>query len=157
LAVMNLGAFRIVLRASNLYDTSPRGSRTGVPAPQWRPEYRHTRTVDGTFNDLGDPSMGATGARFARDVPIEITAAPPPDTLVEPSPRTVSLKLMSREHFVPATTLNLLAACWIQFENHDWFSHGPNPAEDYIEIPLPPGDKWHEPKMRVVRTRPDPT
>ena len=31
---------------------------------------------------------------------------------------------------MPATTLNLLAAAWLQFEVHDWFSHGKNETED---------------------------
>ena len=37
---------------------------------------------------------------------------------------------MTRDEFIPATTLNVLAAAWIQFEVHDWFSHGPNDLED---------------------------
>ena len=43
-----------------------------------------------------------------------------------PNPREVSTQLLNRDEFKPATTLNVLAACWIQFENHDWFSHGEN-------------------------------
>lgn len=30
---------------------------------------------------------------------------------------------MTRKEFIPATTLNLLAAAWIQFQTHDWFVH----------------------------------
>ena len=46
---------------------------------------------------------------------------------------------MRREQFTPATSLNLLAASWIQFQTHDWFAHG-REAEAHIEIPLPEGD-----------------
>jgi hypothetical protein len=30
---------------------------------------------------------------------------------------------MARKTFIPATTLNLIAAAWIQFQTHDWFFH----------------------------------
>ena len=33
---------------------------------------------------------------------------------------------------MPATTLNLLAGAWIQFEVHDWFSHGKSDAEQPV-------------------------
>ena len=34
---------------------------------------RTARTLDGTYNDLGQPAMGAIGARFGRNVPLERT------------------------------------------------------------------------------------
>ena len=36
--------------------------------------------------------------------------------LLDPSPREVSNKLLNRDSFKPATTLNVLAACWLQPE-----------------------------------------
>ncbi|GAA2827309.1 hypothetical protein HD593_010699 [Nonomuraea rubra] len=51
----------------------------------------------------------------------------------------------------------MLAAAWIQFQNHDWFSHGDNHLTDPIEVPIADGDHWYEPAMRVRRSRPDPT
>lgn len=44
---------------------------------------------------------------------------------MSPNPRLVSETFMKRdvEGFKPATTLNLLAAAWIQFQVHDWFFH----------------------------------
>ena len=68
--------------------------------------------------------MGSIGSRFGRNVPIELTYPEQPHELLEPNPRLVSRRLLTREQFQPATTLNLLAAAWIQFEVHDWFSHG---------------------------------
>jgi hypothetical protein len=50
----------------------------------------------------------------------------------------------------------VLAACWIQFENHDWFSHGDNSPTDYIDVPLEKGDPWGGKTMKVRQTR-DPT
>jgi len=67
------------------------------------------------------PKMGMVGARFGRNAPANGTFSEPLPELLQPSPRTVSRQLMTRDHFKPATSLNLLAACWIQFESHDWF------------------------------------
>ena len=44
-----------------------------------------------------------------------------------PNPRVVSRELLTRDSFVPATSLNMLAAAWIQFMTRDWFSHGTEP------------------------------
>ena len=42
----------------------------------------------------------------------------------------------------------MLAACWIQFENHDWFGHGENSPDKFIDVPLPDG-------RRLARRQPD--
>ena len=42
---------------------------------------------------------------------------------MKPSPRRVSLELLTRTTFQPATILNVIAAAWIQFMVHDWFVH----------------------------------
>src|SRR6185436_9281472 len=120
------------------------------------PVLREERTVDGTYNDLEYPAMGSCGRRFGRNFPLEQTR---PDTanLMVPSPRVVSLELMTRNEFQPATILNLLAAAWIQFEVHDWMSHGNNDKDMPIEIPLDEADTWPESErpMRIRRTRHD--
>ena len=100
--------------------------------------------------------MGMAGARFGRNAPLKRTF---PDTanLLRPNPRSVSLELLTRESFVPATTLNVLAAAWLQFMIRDWFSHGKSPQEDPFEVPLDTGDPWPEHPMRILRTQPDPS
>src|SRR5262249_22767781 len=83
----------------------------------------------------------------------------PTERLTEPNPRLVSNNLLARPEgsFTPASTLNLLAAAWIQFQTHDWFNHG-NPLKGReVEVPLPPGDQWWESPMKIRRSRPDPT
>ena len=50
--------------------------------------------------------------------------------MLKPNPRTISRELLARREFIPATTLNVLAAAWLQFEVHDWMSHGTNDVED---------------------------
>ena len=101
--------------------------------------------------------MGKAGTRFGRNVPLHLAFPEPAPALLTPSPREVSRRLMTREQFVPARALNLLAAAWIQFQTHDWFDHGQaSPGQDDLEIGLAPGDDWGCP-MRVPRTPPDPT
>ena len=69
---------------------------------------RQGRTVDGSWNDLQCPMMGATGRRFGRNVALQ-EAFPDTANLLTPSPRAVSTELMTRHSFQPATILNLLA------------------------------------------------
>ena len=44
-----------------------------VKAPEWDPAFEKQRTVDGSWNDLANPTMGMAGTRFGRNVPIEHT------------------------------------------------------------------------------------
>ena len=101
--------------------------------------------------------MGSIGSRFGRNVPLEHTWPDELPALIEPNPRLISRELLTRETFQPATTLNLLAGAWIQFEVHDWFSHGNNDPENPWEIPLADDDPWPEHPMRIDRTLPDPS
>src|SRR3954464_9571330 len=76
---------------------------------------------------------------------------------MDPSPRTVSVELLTRRQFQPATTLNALAAAWLQFMIKDWFSHGSGPPGDHWEVPLPEGDTFPDNPMLIPRTPADPT
>lgn len=152
-----LAGIRNTLRKQNLYDTTAAPS---IPAPDpIAPDQRYltARTPDGTFNDLSNPRMGAAGTRFGRNFPIEYGYPEPEPAILSPNPRTVSRELLTRHTFVPATTLNVLAAAWLQFMIHDWFSHGKSPKENPWKLPLKEDDPWHENPMTVLRTRPDPT
>ena len=155
-AVAAMIGYRNRLRRENLYDTeSPAAWDQPVPAPEG---FRHltSRTADGTYNDLETPRMGSAGTRFGRNVPIESTF-PDYDRLMQPNPRTVSRELLTRENFIPAATLNILAAAWIQFMIRDWLSHGKSPKENPWQVPLADDDPWPERPMRILRTREDPT
>jgi hypothetical protein len=157
LAIPVLVAARVVYRAKNLYDT---GLLPTIPKPRPVPDgTRHlaARTPDGTFNDLGSPSMGSVHTRFGRNVPLDVTAPEPRPRILTPNPRTVSHELLTRQTFQPATTLNLLAAAWLQFMVHDWLSHGKNARHDPWLIDVPDAD-WTGPRpLTILRTRPDPT
>jgi hypothetical protein len=153
LGVANLLAFRILLREKNLYDTETPTSRGRCPVTGWLPQYRRARTPDGSHNDLDERLMGAAGTRFGRAVPLEQTV-PDRDALLTPNPREISNRLLARRggHMLEAKSLNLLAAAWVQFEIHDWFSHGtPDDANPHT-VPLDCCDPWPEPAMRIGRT-----
>ena len=144
-AMLRLIEIRNELREKNLHDTEePPFETKDIPA-NLDPALREERTIDGTFNDLKVPKMGAAGCRFGRNVPLEHVV---PDTanLLIPNPRVVSRELMTREAFQPATFLNLLAASWIQFMVHDWFVHKRS-ATDMVEIPTAAGDDWGAPAI----------
>src|SRR5215218_3168004 len=146
--------YRNRLRRQNLYDTeSPAAWEQPVPVPKGA-RYLTARTADGTYNDLNKPRMGSAGTRFGRNVPLDRTF---PDRVTQPSPRVVSRELLTRETFLPATGLNVLAAAWIQFMLRDWISHGKSPKENPWVVPLAEDDPWPERPMRILRTPEDPT
>jgi hypothetical protein len=151
LGVLTLVGLRQTLRKQNLYDTGV----SDVVAPT--DVDTSARTLDGTHNDLGRPTMGMIGQRFGRNVPIAITQPEPAPDILEPNPRLVSRELLTRTEFVPATIVNVLAGAWLQFEVHDWLSHGQNEPENPWEIELDDDDPWSERPMRIARTRRDPS
>ena len=156
LALFNFIGMRELLRDENLVDTQTLPS---VDPDVDRPpdtSYLHARSPDGVYNDLSVPLMGSKGTRFGRNVPL-IYTYPDEAKLLTPNPRTVSLELLTRDEFLPATILNTLAAAWIQFMVHDWLSHGKNDATRLIEVPLADDDPWHEHPMTGTahHARPD--
>ncbi|MCA1851193.1 MAG: catalase, partial [Beggiatoa sp.] len=157
LGVLNLDAFRHVLRRRNLFDTEvreapPKARRVPLPPDE---TVRVRRTFDGTYNDLSDPQMGAVGSSFGRNLKPDYR----PDLFDEPNPIVVSQQLLYRKTFLPARSLNLLAAAWIQFQVHDWVNHARYPlGEKDVRVPLPLGmTGWSntpggqlEPEMRIA-------
>ena len=159
LGALNLISYRNVLHERNLYDTSPPNSAAS-PIITCDPRSLYARRSDGTCNDPEHPEMGAAGQRFGRNVPREKTFPEKEPALLSPSPRLISQRLLARESFRPARTLNLLAAAWIQFQTHDWFSHqrAAKLGENDFKIPLDAKDEWPGGSpMHIARTPPDPT
>ena len=160
LGILSLLATRVRLRAWNLVDTDFLPDQDLPPSSPSPLTDRRLRARDpsGRFNDLKCPEMGKVGHRFGRNMPLQRSIPEAPPALLEPNPRAVSEQLLARHgEFQPVPFLNLLAAAWLQFMIHDWFSHGSNPKENPIEFPVPEGSDWGEPVMRVRRTMPDPT
>jgi hypothetical protein len=164
LGVLNLTVFREVLRRQNLIDTEEREAPPRArPVPlQPSEDDRVFRTFSGRANDLSEPEMGAAGATFGRNLrPVHS-----PEAVDEPNPVTVSRELLVRNQFIPASSLNVLAAAWIQFQVHDWVNHARHPLGTRdVRVPLPRGmDGWvnvpgeaPEPYMRIAgdKTRGD--
>lgn len=185
--VANLAALREELREHNLISTSeevfpvtrPEGVRD-LPAKPNDANLR--RFSDGLFNDPVSDTMGISSfapaecpstlftlshpdARFGRNMPLHALELDE-NRLMVPNPREISCKLLARDASKPnlgtsyATSINLLAAAWIQFQTHDWFSHG-EPVEDApYQVDTsddPSNDRWPSNPMFVRRTRPDPT
>jgi hypothetical protein len=154
-ALLNLRAYRDDMRQMNLYDT--RAPANGDQAEKVLDRLPKHRTYDGSLQDPNDPEMGQVGTRFGRNTPSDVQPEQMPE-LMTPSPREVSQKLLYRDSFKPAETLNVLAACWIQFENHDWFGHGENNPAEFIDVPIGEDDEWPEGEtMKVKATSPDRT
>jgi hypothetical protein len=156
--LLNLTAYRDQLRRENLIDTEqreapPRPVNVASPIPE---AVRNVRAYDGSYNDLSDPKMGAVDSTFGRTMkPVY-----QPDQFDRPDPITISRTLMKREAFIPARSLNVLAAAWIQFQVHDWVNHKRYPLGDQdhdIVLPMPAGQTWQsrengprEPVMRIA-------
>jgi Animal haem peroxidase len=166
--VLILAYMREQLNAHNLISTYPRGKLVAFQQPGQRPPLgvTHFRTADGSWNNLDDPKEGAANTRFLRNVDLSVTCPDP--RLLDPNPREISRKLLTRPddddgrpEMVPVVFLNLLAASWIQFMNHDWINHGDTAPDDFIRVPLLPGDparlRYGKTELAIGATQPDPT
>jgi hypothetical protein len=164
LGILTLAYMREKLNRKNLVSTYPKGvlegfQRQGQKVPEG---VQFFRTADGSWNNLQNPKEGAAGTRFSRNVQLEAVKPETGDRLLSPNPREISRHLLTRgESMKEVPFLNMLAAVWIQFQNHDWISHGENKLNDLIDVPMSPDDpmakKFRQTKMFVPRTQPDPT
>jgi hypothetical protein len=164
LGILTLAHMRNTLNAKNLRTTYPAGAKIGFQPDGLEPPpgVSHYRTADGSWNNLQDPKEGAAGTRFPRNVDNAAVTPATDEELLAPNPRTISRRLLRRsDEMVEVPFLNLLAASWIQFQNHDWITHGENVTTDVIEVPLDEDDpirrRYRQTKMFVARTQPDPT
>jgi hypothetical protein len=125
IGALNLEALRIELRQYNLHDGYSSGAAQGneTADPMTNERFEYARNSDGKFNSTELPLMGCAGMRFGRNFPRQLAPKPTEEELWNPSPRMLSERFMKRKDFIPATSLNLLAAAWIQFQTHDWFFH----------------------------------
>ncbi|KAI8907781.1 heme peroxidase [Powellomyces hirtus] len=135
LGLVYLATTRSKLEKDNLHDSYTAADYPVATCPE---EARFARTLDGTCNDLNQPAMGSLGYRFGRNIPIA-KAFPDETKLFEPNPRTIGQKLLLRDTFKPATTINMFVLSWIQFQVHDWMDHE-RAWGSPIDVPLPAGD-----------------
>ncbi|KAE9977514.1 hypothetical protein EG328_002021 [Venturia inaequalis] len=155
LGALNLEALRIELRQNNLQDgyASSTSQGNAIDQPLTDKRFKDFRNSDGKFNSAELPLMGCAGTRFGRNFPRQYTSKPTETEMMTPNPRMLSDIFMTRKEFIPATTLNLLAAAWIQFQTHDWFVH--ENSDEVYDIPLPKDDKWPHGDMKLLQTKPD--
>ncbi|MBL9105463.1 MAG: hypothetical protein JNL82_31295 [Myxococcales bacterium] len=184
IGIFKLAFMRRGLFADNIVRTYPEGARTGhfrggaAGPPAWALD---NRTEDGSWNWLPldargrrirgphpdhDPLVGAAFTRFFRNVGddrgLQAThgvADPGTDPV---NVLTISHRLLTRRGpMLEVPFLNLIAAAWIQFENHDWVSHGENRGEDVDLVPIPADHparaRYHIEAMPVQRSWRDPT
>lgn len=156
-ALAKLATMRGILEKFNISDTYLPGGR---PPPVDCTGKLAVRQADGTCNDPVDTRMGAAGVRFGRNIPVllpnpasPIGYSPNPKvypdaaTMMSPSPREVSRKLLTRKKFAPVPFLNMLAAGWVQFMVHDWFNHPAGKLDDAFHVPL----DWSDPLRHKYR------
>jgi hypothetical protein len=142
LGLLNLAVIREELWRRNLFEVDGHEATPNTePIPKTVPEWARTcRSFDGSYNDLSDAAMGSVGCTFGRNMK---PAIPSKYAFDDPNPIDVSQQLLQREAFIPAKSLNLLAAAWIQFQVHDWVNHPRYElGKKHVSIPLPPGRKW---------------
>jgi len=164
-ALLTLVYMRDQLNRHNLIVSYPRNELIGFQPrlQQAPPGALCYRTADGSWNNLANPMEGAAGTRFMRNIALDAIPVERDERLLTPNPRRVSLALLQRQGDMKEVPfLNLLAASWIQFQVHDWVSHGENLGPpDVIEIPLDKDDParitYGQRSMFVGRTQPDPT
>jgi hypothetical protein len=162
--ILNLAYMRDKLNMGNLKSTYPAGAKVAFQPDGLVPPdgVANFRTADGSWNNLNDPKEGAAGTRFPRNVTNDVIKPASDEEILTPNPRLVSRVLLTRKETMDEVPfLNLLAASWIQFQNHDWITHGDNLTREIIEIPLDADDparkRYHQTNMFVGRTQPDPT
>lgn len=164
LGILTLAHMREKLNKNNLHSTYPKNTLVGFLQPGEKPPsgVQYYRTADGSWNNLENPKEGAAGTRLSRNIAIRAIKPESGDQLLTPNPREISRKLLSREgEMKEIPFLNMLAACWIQFQNADWINHGEPLMRELIEVPLseedPARKKYMQTKMFISRTQADPT
>ena len=147
-----LGLLCLVLDRKKLYKNNLYSSYVDEPDCKLPKNTKLYRTSSGIGNDLSCPMMGSVGTRFGRNFSIDKLVSLDSRKLLDPNPREISEKLLARKKFIPATSINLLAAAWVQFMVHDWFAfHETSKKKDY-EIPLNKNDGFPENPMTIDST-----
>ena len=154
-----LYGIREELRSENLYDTGAVGA-AGRPEPKDGDRDLNARQDDGSYTTVEQPMMGAVDTRYGRNAPLRMVW-PQGDRIMTPNPRLVSMELMGRDKFKPATILNTMAAAWIQFMVHDWTHHGKNERPEVVPpftVEKVENDPWPlEGPITILKTTHDPT
>lgn len=144
-------------KLQSTYDGPVGMQQPGQVRPEWTERFR---TATGAWT-TEEPMEGAAGTEFQRTGAPVSTRKDRANDPTLPSAREVSRALLSAKG--PRTEvpfLNNLAIAWIQFQNHDWVSHGENAADGAHRIPLKADDpmrkKYGIDHLSVPRTADNP-
>ena len=120
--------------AGRLPESGPAGRR-------WASPISAPPTEAGTTSRIRRRAL--RGTRFLRNVDLSVTC---PETRRDCWSRTrarsaascspARTMTMADQKWRPVEFLNLLAASWIQFMNHDWINHGDTYPDHFIRVPL---------------------
>ncbi|MCG0288711.1 peroxidase family protein [Streptomyces sp. PSAA01] len=141
LGVLNPDALGRTLRRLGLLDAAPRETPPHLDPPRAPAVARREGArTEGARRDVAGAALGRRLSPVHR-----------PELIHVPHPATVSERLLHRERFRPATSLNVLAAAWTHFQSPDWVdaaSHrwdgsqvygGAGPRLEEGHLPLGPG------------------
>ncbi len=156
--ILKLAHMRESLFANNVVRTYAEGGDDGVRRPAGAGARVRPALADGRRqlerpvpDEAGrvDPMVGAAYTRFFRNVGDDKGLAgirPRENPATNPvSVREVSRKLLApKGPRVEMPFLNLWGGAWIQFQNHDWISHGTNLDGEVDRIPLAEDDPLRE-------------
>ncbi|KAJ3115895.1 hypothetical protein HDU96_010919 [Phlyctochytrium bullatum] len=147
-AIAYLAKQRMYLDATALFDLTTPAEYAARQIVCTNTQYR---SLDGRCTDLQNSAMGAVGIQFGKNIHPSKSPNVTEEYILSPNPRDVAKALFQRADFKPATSINLLAAAHIQFQTHDWFSHGiADPKEDRragkkpIAVPIKRGDPFFD-------------
>ena len=164
--LLTLAAYREWMNERVMQDPYPCGQLTAHQQPgQKRPAWtRSMPTANGSWR-TDDPMEGAALARFAQQgaQPFEEFRCRLEESRL-PNAREVARTFLHRKpgkDQVLAPFLNKLYIAWIQFESHDWFSHGENVTTGgTYQLPLSPDDPLRSRHglefLEIKRSQPDP-
>ncbi|KAJ3114336.1 hypothetical protein HDU96_002256 [Phlyctochytrium bullatum] len=147
-SIAYLARQRMYLDATALFDLTTPAEYAARQIVCTNPQYR---SLDGRCTDLQNSAMGAVGIQFGKNIHPSKSPNVTEEYILSPNPRDVAKALFQRVDFKPATSINLLAAAHIQFQTHDWFSHGiSDPKEDRkaglkpIAVPIKRNDSFFD-------------
>jgi heme peroxidase len=164
--LLTLAAYREWMNENVMQDPYTRGELSAhQQAGQKRPEWtRSMPTANGSWR-TDDPMEGAALARFAQQgaQPFERFQSRLDDPRL-PNPREVARTFLHRRPGTEQTLapfLNKLYIAWIQFQSHDWFSHGENVMTGgTLKVPLAADDPLRLRHglefIELKRSQPDP-
>lgn len=156
-----ISARRAALLTQNLHDTGVDPAPAGVNCAELMKVPHRTATglcyYHGTRQLEDQVRAGDNEQRFGRNTPAAQVGASQKFALMDPNPREVSKKLFTRKNGQTreADIINVLAAAWLQAQNHDWFTHGKNTKDAKIEVPRVSGDEEFPSGMDIPATTPD--